>query len=225
MGSIAIALKHMLAANMPHDEIVLAVSELEEAVSTKPILTARQLRNQRYYEAKRLKASESKTIKTDQDGLRRFKTPTEPSRVVYTSLPSLRSEELTSEANASSVDASKSENVDTPKSKTTKSRGTRLPEDWHPSEADVEAARTEGLTDEEIQRGAVEFRNYWCARTRDATKLSWSRTWHNRVLEIADRKRRNGPRLVASADNAGGGRRGAVSFADIYFGRHGTAAE
>lgn len=65
-------------------------------------LNARQLRNQRYYENKRrLKASEIKTIKTDQDVSDAIKTVSdaaEPSRagaqVVIPSLPPLRSEEV-----------------------------------------------------------------------------------------------------------------------------------
>lgn len=60
MSVIAAALKHMLAAGMPHDAIVHAVAEME--ASAAPQKTARQLRNARYYAAKasekRLKASE-----------------------------------------------------------------------------------------------------------------------------------------------------------------------
>lgn len=142
---------------------------------------------------------------------------------------SLRSEG-TSEAKASSVNASSDDGTpadpEKPKTKPPKSgRGTRLPEDWEPSDADVEVARAEGLTDEEIQRAALEFRNYWCARSRDATKLSWPRTWHNRIIDIADRKRKLGARLAAAPNQPGGHRRGPVSFADIYARRHGQAAE
>lgn len=148
----------------------------------------------------------------------------EPAQVVNTT-SSLRSEG-TQEANASFVDASKPADPEKPKTKPPKaSRGTRLPEDWEPSEADVDAARKQGLTDEEISRATIEFRNYWCARTRDATKLSWHRTWENRVCDIGDRKRRYGPRLVASSGQSAGGGRGAVSFADIFARRHGLTSD
>lgn len=144
---------------------------------------------------------------------------------VVTLTSSLRSEG-TQEANASFVDASKPADPEKPKTKPPKAtRGTRLPDDWEPSDADVEVARSEGLSDEEIQRAALEFRNYWCSRTRDATKLSWPKTWHNRVIDIADRKRRGGPRLVASSTKSGGNGRGAVSFADIYARRHGYTSD
>lgn len=143
--------------------------------------------------------------------------------VILTS--SLRSEG-TQEANASFVDAPKPSAPEKPKSKPPKSsRGTRLPDDWQPSDDDLEVARKEGLSDEETQRAATEFRNYWCSRSRDATKLSWPKTWHNRILDVADRKRRNSPRLVASSGQSGGHGRGAVSFADIYARRHGYAED
>lgn len=150
--------------------------------------------------------------------------PPSRTRVVLASLPSLRSEEVTSEPNGSSVNASTPAEPDKPKTKPPKSqRGTRLDPDWEPSAEEFDLARSEGLTDEEIHRAALEFRNYWCARSRDAAKLSWRLTWHNRVIELADRKRRNGARLAASASQPRGGRRGATSFADIFVERHGLA--
>lgn len=136
----------------------------------------------------------------------------QPSRPRKSKSPRLVLAGDTSEPNGSSVGASSK-------------RGTRLPDTWEPSSADVETARREGLTDEEISRAAVEFRNFWCARTRDATKLSWPRTWENRVLELADRKRGKGARVVAGPGFATGGGRGATSFADLYVRRHGLAAD
>lgn len=69
MGNITIALKHLLAANVSHEEILRAVQELEDAALTGPAQTARQLRNQRYYEAKRLKASENRLTASEQDAV------------------------------------------------------------------------------------------------------------------------------------------------------------
>lgn len=65
MSVIATAVKHMLAANMPHDEIVAAIAEMEECASSKVVTTKRQERNRRYYE--RLKASEKRLNKTNSD--------------------------------------------------------------------------------------------------------------------------------------------------------------
>ena len=45
-----------------------------------------------------------------------------------------------------------------------------------------------GLNEQEIERAATEFRNYWIARPgKDARKLDWSRTWHNWCLREANR--------------------------------------
>ncbi len=94
-------------------------------------------------------------------------------------------------------------------------RATRLPDDWIPSDEERAIALKEGLTDEEIERESIEYRNYWTGKATDATKLSWSRTWHNHCLRFTDRKRRNSPRLVAGTAIAQVGRRGSVSFADL----------
>lgn len=61
MSTIAVAVKHMLAAGMDHEAVVSAVAEME--TETRQERTPRQERNRRYYEKqaseKRLKASES----------------------------------------------------------------------------------------------------------------------------------------------------------------------
>ncbi len=108
---------------------------------------------------------------------------------------------------------------------TSQRNGTRLAENWEPSEEDVAVATGLGLTTEEISREALGFRNYWTSRSRDARKLSWPKTWHNRCLDLSRRKREQGPRLVAGTGLAKGGGRGSTSFADLYVQRHGVAAE
>lgn len=108
-----------------------------------------------------------------------------------------------------------------PKPPPKSTRGTRLPETWAPSEIDDAYARKAGLNVEEIDRGAEEFRNYWCARAgRDATKLDWSRTWQNRILALAERKCEREQRLAPRPTNGQGGGRGPVSFADIHAQRY-----
>lgn len=59
-----------------------------------PALTARQARNRRYYDSKRLNASEDKTIETVSVVSDAPKTPPSRTQVVVSSLPSLRSEEV-----------------------------------------------------------------------------------------------------------------------------------
>jgi len=120
-----------------------------------------------------------------------------------------------------------STNVDVPPSgaKVKAVRGTRLPEDWEPSERDRMVARGEGLTEEDIDRAAREFRNYWCARSRDATRISWPRTWENRVIEIGERLRRDRARLASRPALNGHGGSGVADFATIVAKRRGFAAE
>lgn len=61
---------------------------------------------------------------------------------------------------------------------TPKSKGTRLPPDWMPSEDDIQAARNITLTEQEISRERDNFRDFWISKAGSgATKLDWSATW------------------------------------------------
>ena len=61
-------------------------------------------------------------------------------------------------------------------------RGTRLADDWAPSDADLAFCR-ERRPDLDPASVALQFRNYWTAKAgKDATKLDWGRTWQNWVL-------------------------------------------
>jgi hypothetical protein len=48
----------------------------------------------------------------------------------------------------------------------TPSRGTRLPDDWQPSERDIAYALDRGMTRDRIAVEAEKFQNYWCAKVR-----------------------------------------------------------
>lgn len=78
-------------------------------------------------------------------------------------------------------------------------RGTRLPDDWQPTDDDLAFCHSEGLSPEETRRATDEFRDYWHglpgARGR---KLDWSKTFRNRVREVAARKARFAPRSSTS---------------------------
>lgn len=63
-----------------------------------------------------------------------------------------------------------------------KRKGTHLPEDWQPSEADIAYARSRGLPDEQIRDVAEDFRTYWTAgKGRNTTHLNWSLAWQSWV--------------------------------------------
>lgn len=64
-------------------------------------------------------------------------------------------------------------------------RGTRLPEDWQPSEP-VRAELSYQYPGVNFYRILQEFRDYWCAVPgQRGLKLSWDRTFRNRVREVA----------------------------------------
>lgn len=66
-------------------------------------------------------------------------------------------------------------------------KGKRIEPDWKPGAlppkvADLTAQWPSGRIDRELDA----FRDYWTARTRDACKLDWDLTWHNRIRDIHD---------------------------------------
>ena len=99
-------------------------------------------------------------------------------------------------------DVSQKENTPTPpKEKQTKSpkenplsrgqkkRGYRLPSDWQPDAEDRAYAASKDLTENEIDREAEKFRNYWHSKAgAGATKLDWRKTWKNWCITAVERK-------------------------------------
>lgn len=73
-------------------------------------------------------------------------------------------------------------------------RGSRLPADWRPSEADLGFAAARGLTGQDLRTEIEKFRNYWTAKSgRDAAKLDWPATWRNWVLRAMEGPGQRGP--------------------------------
>jgi hypothetical protein len=67
-------------------------------------------------------------------------------------------------------------------------KGTRLPEDWQPSERCIAYALDRGISRARISIEAEKFRNYWIAKSgRDATKRDWSATWRNWIITAMER--------------------------------------
>lgn len=93
-----------------------------------------------------------------------------------------------------------------------KFRGTRLPDGWTPEPDEIAFALAEGLTAQETNRAADEFRDYWraCAGQR-GVKLDWPATWRNWCRRAAgDRKR-----VAARSTQRPGGGQGVADFAAI----------
>lgn len=73
------------------------------------------------------------------------------------------------------------------KEKKERERGTRLPPDWEPSSADKDAAKLEGLSENDISREGSKFRDYWLAKAgQGGVKLDWPATWRNWCRRAAD---------------------------------------
>lgn len=73
-------------------------------------------------------------------------------------------------------------------SETRGARGTRLPDGWCPaplpgSVAQLVARWPAGREERELDS----FRDFWRSAARNATKLDWDRTWHNRIRDVHDR--------------------------------------
>ncbi|WP_406604098.1 YdaU family protein [Bartonella gliris] len=63
------------------------------------------------------------------------------------------------------------------KSRTATTKGQRLPDDW---QADIRAAISEGLSEEQAHWQEKKFRDYWHAKSgKDALKVDWQATWRN----------------------------------------------
>ncbi len=76
------------------------------------------------------------------------------------------------------------------KSSSKEKRGTRISDDWQPSQDDYNQALHMGLTVEQVDNEANKFRDYWIAKAgKDAVKLNWSATWRNWCRTAKDRSR------------------------------------
>lgn len=89
--------------------------------------------------------------------------------------------------------------------KPARKRGTRLPSDWKIPSEYWEFARAEGMSLEEIDFAANQFKDYWTSKTGSAsTKLDWLATWRSWVRkdikQKAERKARTNDRQQQSVD-------------------------
>lgn len=86
------------------------------------------------------------------------------------------------------------------------SRGTRIAADWTPTDADRAIARNEGLSESEVNREALRFRDYWAGRAGSGgVKLDWAATWRNWVRTSAEKLGRTPVSQSATSDAAPSG--------------------
>lgn len=200
MSVIAAALRELMAAGVTGDALVTAIERIEAAaLPVAPVKSKGALRTERWRERKAEEASQNVTNRHEpSQGVTPLVPPSlPPTPPNITPLNPPTTDEIA---------------IAGPKAK----RGTRLADDWQPDDADRAFAAAHGLNPEEIDRGAFEFRNYWTSRAgREACKLNWSRTWQNRVVGIADRKRERSAKLAPRPAQRGGGGQGVADFASI----------
>jgi len=74
----------------------------------------------------------------------------------------------------------------------TAERGSRLSQNWQPSQSEIFFAVNRGMSLNRIETEAEKFRNYWIAKSgAGATKRDWSATWRNWIITAMERG--NGP--------------------------------
>jgi hypothetical protein len=87
------------------------------------------------------------------------------------------------------VEGEKESKQDAPSGASPPKRGSRLPKDWQPSEANRNYAIANMLTDAQIAREVERFRNYWHAKPgKDGVKLDWDATWRNWIIGAVERQ-------------------------------------
>jgi hypothetical protein len=88
------------------------------------------------------------------------------------------------------------------KAKALSKKGTRLPNDWNPSEADLTAANdTIGYF--RVAAELEKFRDYWASVPgAKGVKLDWDATWRNWVRSAAERKGHSPPKRQTYTDAA-----------------------
>ncbi len=90
-----------------------------------------------------------------------------------------------------------------------KARATRLSDNWSPTPNDYAFASKEGLSQQEINREADKFRDYWPNISgAKGRKIDWSATWRNWIRRAADGRK--------PADNRSAGPRDSFSAFDKF---------
>ena len=96
--------------------------------------------------------------------------------------------------------------------KVLRSLGTHIPENWIAAPAEVEFARQEGLTDNQIADQEARFRDYWKARPgAGGRKRDWPATWRNWIRNNRSKGNPNG----SFPDRRSTAERNADAFAQV----------
>ncbi|WP_455476875.1 YdaU family protein [Bartonella sp. B41] len=131
----------------------------------------------------------SSIIKEERKQESLFAAITDPEQNVTTLLPPPTTDTVSTH-NLTETNLSKKS-----KSRTSIPKGTRLPTDWT---ADIQAAISEGLSEEKARWQEKKFRDYWHAKSgKEALKTDWQATWRNWFRREIERIKENQERLAA----------------------------
>jgi hypothetical protein len=197
----------MLEKNIPADVIVLAVRTAEQAVTLVTALPAalpqtrsRKALNQSAY---RERNKQKQTVGVAMAANPKPVTQPVTNGNAVTSAPLSLSSSLTFFGSPLTEENKKEEKKEVDRKVVVegRKRGARLPDDWQPSEVDIQFARGEGLTARQTKTETTKFRNYWTNRTdKLAAKPRWDLAWQNWILNIRKETNGNGQSVIAAAD-------------------------
>lgn len=111
------------------------------------------------------------------------------------------------------TEAEKKERAPELRSGGTRKRGTRLPDDFQLTEADIEFAAEHGFAGDPLQAVFSDFGDYWRARAGpQGVKLDWPATWRRWIRTEADKRKNQGPRHanIGRGDDRSNGLRGVI---------------
>lgn len=172
---IATALKHMLAAGLPHDQIVAAVAEMEAARGPESQAERKRAYDRAYQQRRRAERGRT-TSAASHDSLPSSPSPTPPS---LTTNP---------------IPPSPPKGGSSPKGEARPHRRarakTRVPEDWSPRPEDLAMAEAEGLTAGEIERELARMRDWQFRYGR----TDWDAVFRNWIRNAIHQRPRHDPR-------------------------------
>lgn len=221
---VADFIKRMVAAGASAEVIAIAVEAIEER-SAQIELSREQARERKRKQRERDSHVTVTGQSRDHDGMVTDKTLSLPLSPQTPQSPTHTHGDITTHTREApqvvAIDGELLDRDEPEKPVVRDKRGTRLPDDWTPSPAEIRFAAQQNMTLEETSRVAENFRDYWIAKPGAAgRKLDWSATWRNWVRSHVQRGRPSGPsgpsvRMASRPAYGAGGGQGATDFAAI----------
>jgi hypothetical protein len=174
-----------------------AINETTNEPQNSNVKTLLSIVNYEKYQAQKAtdRATDRATDGTEiepQTGRRRAAEATQPIESLQEKEAEEGKEEVSKKEEESKKDLLAEIQKNTPEKKSTRRKGTLLPDDWQPPPEAVAYAQGEGLRDVEIDTLKETFLNYYTnGRGKNDAHTNWLRTWQNWVRKEATSCRRN----------------------------------